>query len=144
MSTVAYIDTSALAKLYINEPGSESFEAYIKALGSGLISRIAVVEFRSVLARRLRSRELTPSSHHAVRALFEADISRGLWSLVPLDDAHAIDAARLIDELGPHSLRALDALHLATARNMRASKLATADRALGDAGRLLGLSVDFF
>ena len=47
-----YLDTSALAKWYLNEPHAEAFEAYITRQASAAISRLAVVEFRCLPARR--------------------------------------------------------------------------------------------
>jgi uncharacterized protein len=45
-----YIDTSALAKWYLNEPRSEDFGA--------VISRLTVVEFRCLIARRRRAGDI--------------------------------------------------------------------------------------
>lgn len=39
---LVYIDTSALAKWYLNEPRSEDFEAFIRQQASAAISRLAV------------------------------------------------------------------------------------------------------
>jgi predicted nucleic acid-binding protein len=40
-----YIDTSALAKWYLNEPRSEDFGAFITRQEKAVISRLTVVEF---------------------------------------------------------------------------------------------------
>ena len=47
-----YIDTSALAKRYLNEPGSEALDAFLGTLSRALISRLTVVEPRCLLRRR--------------------------------------------------------------------------------------------
>lgn len=49
-----YLDTSALAKWYLNEPFSEKFEAFIQEYSTAAISRLTVVELRCLLARRRR------------------------------------------------------------------------------------------
>ena len=69
-----YLDTSALAKWYLNEPLSEQFEAFIREQSSGAISRLTVVEFRCLLARRRRAGEITKSVESRVYASFEEDV----------------------------------------------------------------------
>ncbi len=43
----AYLDTSALAKWYLNEVGSEAFVDFLQSLDSALISSLSVTEMRS-------------------------------------------------------------------------------------------------
>lgn len=139
-----YVDTSALAKLYVNEAGSPAFQAYAAGLRSAWISRLAIVEFRCMMARRVRANLLSSQDQASARGLFEADIARGLWEVSPLDDQHAAHAAALIDRLAGVPLRTLDALHLAIARSLGASELATSDQALASAGSALGLRIASF
>ena len=51
-----YLDTSALAKRYIDEAGSGDFDAFLAKWPHARISRLAVVEFRCLLRRRRRTR----------------------------------------------------------------------------------------
>lgn len=44
-------DTSALAKRYLNEPRSDEFEAWLERAEEPVISSLALVEMRSLLAR---------------------------------------------------------------------------------------------
>lgn len=144
MTASVYVDTSAFAKLYVNEAGSATFQLYAAKLGSAWISRLSVVEFRSVLVRRVRTKLLTREDQVAARGLFETDIARGLWDVVPVDDRHVVDAAALIDRLGSTPLRTLDAIHLAIAQSVGAMELATSDQVLAAAGAALGLRVAAF
>ena len=48
----AYLDTSALAKWYLNEVGSEAFVGFLQGLDSAVISSLTVTEMRSLLSRR--------------------------------------------------------------------------------------------
>ena len=48
----AYLDTSALAKWYFNEVGSEAFVGFLQGLDSAAISSLTVTEMRSLLSRR--------------------------------------------------------------------------------------------
>ncbi len=144
MKNLAYIDTSALAKWYLNEPRSQDFEAFLQQQGSGVISRLTVVEFRCLLARRQRAREIDMRLARDVFATFEKDIRNGFLAVHPLEDQHAQMAVGLIGRLKGHPLRTLDALHLAIALDLKAVRIATADRALGDAAVALGLEVARF
>ncbi len=144
MSAAPYIDTSALAKWYLNEPRSEDFEAFVTTLPSAAISRLSVVEFRCLLARRRRSGEVTAHIEQRVLDAFEADVRHGYLYVQPLDDRHARDAVTLVSQLSGHGLRALDALHLAIARDIGAPLIATADRLMANAATALGLEVARF
>ena len=55
LTTGPYQDTSALAKWYLNEEGSEDVEAFLGERGHALISELTVVEMRCLLARRRRA-----------------------------------------------------------------------------------------
>lgn len=85
-----YLDTSALAKWYLNEPFSEEFEAFIQAQPTAAVSRLTVVEFRCLLARRRRVGELTKAVELRVFASFEEDIRAGFLQVHPIADEHLI------------------------------------------------------
>ncbi len=139
-----YLDTSALAKWYLNEPFSEQFEAYIQEQPAAAISRLTVVEFRCLLARRRRAGEITKTIESRVYASFEKDIGGGFLQVSPVADEHLIAALDLITRLGRYPLRTLDALHLAIAQAIHCLRLATADKTMADAGRAAGLEVARF
>lgn len=139
-----YLDTSALAKWYLNEPYSEEFEAFIQAQPAAAISRLTVVEFRCLLARRRRAREITKTIESRVYAAFEKDVGAGFLQVYPVSDEHVIAALGLITRLGRYPLRTLDALHLAIALGIRCRQLATADKSMAYAGKAAGLGVTRF
>ena len=60
---LAYVDSSALAKWDPNESGSAEFVAFIRTQQVALISRLTLVEIRSLLARRLRAGDITAGYH---------------------------------------------------------------------------------
>ncbi len=99
MSAAPYIDTSALAKWYLNEPRSEDFAAFITTLPSAAISRLTVVEFRCLLARRRRSGGVTePIERRVLDALHLAiarDIGAPLIATADLTMANAAAALGL-------------------------------------------------
>jgi uncharacterized protein len=134
-----YVDTSALAKWYLNEDRSVDAAGYFVNQSSLAISRLTVVEFRCLLARRRRAKELAPKLEAKVFSTFDQQIRDGLISVYPLDDQHAVDALELLAALHNHPLRTLDALHLAIARTLEVETLVTADRVLAKAAESIGL-----
>ena len=142
--TGLYLDTSALAKWYLNEPFSEQFEAFIREEPTAVISRLSVVEFRCLLARRRRAGEISKAIESRVYASFEKDVGAGFLQVYPVTDEHLIAALGLITRLGRHPLRTLDALHLAIAQGIHCRRLATADKTMADAGKAAGLVVARF
>jgi uncharacterized protein len=142
--TGPYLDTSALAKWYLNEPFAEEFEAFIQEQPTAAVSRLTVVEFRCLLARRRRVREVTKSIESRVYASFEKDVGAGFLQIYPVADEHLIAALSLITRLGRFPLRTVDALHLAIAQGIHCRRLATADKTMADAAKAAGLDVTRF
>lgn len=139
-----YLDTSALAKWYLNEPFSEKFEAFIQEQSAAAISRLTVVEFRCLLARRRRAGEITKAIETRAFAAFEEDTRAGFLQIHPVVDEHLIAALAAITRLARFPLRTLDAMHLAIAQNIHAKHLATADRTMASAGNAIGLEIARF
>jgi len=144
MSEVIYMDTSALAKWYLNETRSEDVEKYIQAHGPLSISTLTVVEMRSLLFRRRRGKDITSRIEMQVMAAFEEDTRHGFLIRHPISDGTVASAVNLIPMVGNVALKTLDSLHLAVARDIGASILATADRVMAQAGSALGLTVESF
>ncbi len=144
MSDLIYIDTSALAKRYLREAGSDEFDLFLGRLASVSISRLTMVEFRCLLGRRRRNRDLDTGAEHRAAAALEDDVAQGFIEVHPLEDRHAIAARDLLIRLAAIPLRTLDALHLAIATAMGAGALATADDILAGAAEALRLPVEWF
>ncbi|MDM8560842.1 type II toxin-antitoxin system VapC family toxin [Candidatus Parabeggiatoa sp. HSG14] len=53
---LVYLDTSALAKWYLNEAHSHEFSNWIQKQEDTHISSLTITEFRCLLARRRRNR----------------------------------------------------------------------------------------
>lgn len=139
-----YIDTSALAKWYLNEPRSEDFEAFIRQQAAAAINRLTVLEFRCLLARRRRSGDFSQRMEDRVFSAFEDDVRKGSLVVHPLEDSHALTAIDILTRLRSHPLRSLDALHLAIAQHLGATLIATADRVLAGAATALGIQTARF
>jgi predicted nucleic acid-binding protein len=144
VSGCCYLDTSALAKWYVEEPGSEAFEAFVNATLERRISRLLTVELRCLLARRRRAGEIDVDYETDAWATFTTHVAAGVFTVEPMTDARFNEARELIDALAGIPLRTLDALHLAAARAMETATVATADVVMRDAAEALGLTVEFF
>jgi predicted nucleic acid-binding protein len=121
----AYLDTSALVKLIAAEPESRELLAWLGPRPTRIASAIVIVELGRALARRP-----------------DVDASRAFGIL---DGLVLVDADRRILEraagLAPPELRSLDAIHVATAIEVRDSieVVVTYDERLAAAARVQGL-----
>jgi uncharacterized protein len=128
LSEIAYIDTSAFVKLLAPERGSEAIATAIDQEWPNLVSSeiLAVEAFRAALRRGGQVPAQVPRLLRRV-------------VLLPLSKATRESAYRI----GPPELRALDAIHLATAlsQDARASAILTYDQRLAQASIDAGLQV---
>ena len=116
-----FLDTSALAKLYHEEPGSEYVERIISRPGSkGIVSRLSLVEMESVLAIKVRTGVLNENGRSVALRRLRADIARNRLIVGPaVEPRHYRSAAKLLRLHGvSRGLRTLDALQLAIALEM--------------------------
>jgi len=106
---ILYLDTSSLAKLYIEEPGSDDVRILLEHATVVATSRVAYPEVRAALARRRRERTLRPSDFAVVRRAFETD-----WSRYVAVDITAAICAEAGDLAERYRLRGFDSVHLAS------------------------------
>ncbi len=72
-----FLDTSALAKLYHRESGSEYMDRIVTEPGSrSIISRLSIVEMESVLAIKVRTGEIDEQQVEIARRCLRADVSQ--------------------------------------------------------------------
>ena len=141
-----FFDTSALAKLYHREAGSDRVEELVRNPGHRiLISRLAVVEMHSVFALKVRSHAINADDATALRRRFLSDIRSGVFEVLALAQTHYERTERLISSYGFHyGLRTLDALQLSVAGELPKSlldHLVASDRALREVATLENFSV---
>lgn len=140
----AYLDTSALAKWYLNEVGSEAFVDFLQGLGSAVISSLTITEMRSLLSRRRRMGDLSVELESLLFAALIDDIDRGWLLQTPIANARFAEATNLIARYPEHPLRTLDALHLTVAADLGVSVVATADGVMANAAASMGFQVARF
>lgn len=136
-----YLDTSALVKLYVEEPMSDKLATAVHAAEAVATSLVAYVEARAAFARARRETRFSPSAYRQVLEAFLEDWAR--YVVVEVTDR----LVRQAGELAAHrALRGYDALHLASALSLReqvASKVSflAFDQALVQAARRENLHI---
>jgi predicted nucleic acid-binding protein len=122
-----YIDSSAIVKLVVAEPESAALRRF-------LIRRQPLVS--SALARTEVARALLPFGTEAVTQ--DQDVLRRI-QMLRVNDRVLAEAGRM----EPTELRSLDAIHLASARQLGAAvkRIVTYDDRMADAADALGWNV---
>ncbi|MDN5851080.1 MAG: type II toxin-antitoxin system VapC family toxin [Nitrococcus sp.] len=138
---LAYLDTSALAKWYLNEPRSEDFSAWVCHQQNTHISSLTALEFRCLVARRKRRGDISSELEQRLFAVFRADVQVGHLIQHPVENRDVVDAVVLLEHVFPTALRTLDAIHLRIAVRIGAAALATADNIMAAAANALGMQV---
>jgi predicted nucleic acid-binding protein len=105
----AYFDTSVLVKRYVEEAGSIDAAPLFRQF-QVVSSALATVEILSALFRRRAAGELTPS--HVTSTLTRIQSERVSWRLIQIDTLVLGRAEALVRD---HTLRTLDAIHVASA-----------------------------
>jgi hypothetical protein len=70
---ILYLNTSALVKLYMEEPGSKAVRALLERAQVVSASRVAYMEMRAGLARKLCQGELREEEYRHILSDFEKD-----------------------------------------------------------------------
>lgn len=140
---IIYLDTSALAKLFITEPGADQVAAAVNSALAVATHRIAYVEIHATLARAVRMGRIEASSLD--HRLLEFETRWASLDVVDLTDSMVRRAAALAIRYG---LRGFDSVHLAAALAVQDAvagsetvAFAATDGRLADAARLAGLSL---
>jgi hypothetical protein len=117
----AYIDTSALAKCYVREPGSLQVLDWTEHQGTPATAALTLVEFRCLLARRKRAGQIDAALEQRALAEFDGHVRNGAWQ---------IQSVALSD--------------YAAARACGATTFGTADKVQAIAAEALGFTVNRF
>ena len=136
-----YFDTSFLAPLFLPESTSSVVEHFVRNLpGVNLtVSHWGLVEFSSILARKVRTGELDVEGALRADASFEDMMEQSFAIILPNADDFGL-AKRYLARFET-GLRGGDALHLAIAGNRRAAAIYSLDTGMIRAGETLGLQI---
>ncbi len=132
-----FLDSSALTKRYVQEPGSDRVEEILFSASSLGVCVICLSEVVSALCRRRREGKLLKQQYLKVKqALFE-DIED--MSVVNVTDQVIARAVALLEQW---PLRSSDSLHIASAAEWSAELLVSADERQCAAAQAYGLQVE--
>jgi len=134
-----YLDTNVIVAMLTPEPFSERAERFAIANPDGLlVSDFAAAEFASVIARRVRTRELRLDEGRDALIAFDVWRSRSARQI----QTTAPDVAIVETYLRRLDLPLLtpDAIHIAIAQRLGAA-LVTFDQQMASSARVLGMAV---
>jgi predicted nucleic acid-binding protein len=106
---IAYLDTSSLVKLYVEEEGSALIRQLVERSEVVATSVVAYAEARAALARQRREGGLSAAGFDRAKNDFEQDWPRYLT--IEVSETVYRDAGDLAEK---HRLRGFDSLHLAS------------------------------
>lgn len=129
-----FLDTSAFAKRYIAEQGSDKVLALCQDADSLVVSVICLPEFISTLSRLVRERKLGKAEYRKLKGDALADLAD-----VDICQITSEVLASVVSLLESHPLRAMDALHVACALAVEPDKFVSADHRQLLAARKAGL-----
>ncbi len=144
MSDNVYLDTSVLAKWYLNESGTKEVTSYIQSVERAVISSLTITEMRCLFSRRRRMNDLSDKIEHQLYASFLNDIDLGYLVVESFSDQYFTYAFHLIDGLPDIPLRTLDALHLSIIQKKHIPCLASADEVMLKAAKKMNIDVRKF
>ena len=134
-----YIDTSALAKLYLAEPDSDRVAGFVKDYEPWLFTSVLTyAEMLSTLRRCRAEQRISARAYSTKRREFLADW--GALQIIELTGLVLDPAGDLIERYG---LRGADAVHLCSALWLGGPDFACFDERLNDAARVEDLRVLF-
>jgi predicted nucleic acid-binding protein len=132
-----FVDSSALAKRYIEEKGSDRLQAIISSASALGVSVICIPELISALCRRRRERRLSSQQYRDAKAAVLSDIEDA--SVIGISEEVI---ARSVELLEHFPLRSADALHIACVAEWSAELFVSADERQARAARAHGLQVE--
>ena len=136
-----YLDSSALAKLYLPEPESDRLDSFLRGRRDLLISELAITEVLSAVARKRREGLLDAPQASEIRDAILADADSGSICRLDLSPLIHREAERLLLHVESVHLRTLDALHVALALQGSAAYIVTYDARMGAVALHAGLKV---
>jgi predicted nucleic acid-binding protein len=129
-----FFDSSAFAKRYVEEPGSQAVDALCLAATELALSVVCIPEILSALNRRVRERGLSARHYETAKESLSDDIRDAVVVNLTTD---VISTCVAILEASP--VRAMDALHVACAVRWGAELFVTADKRQVSAAKRAGL-----
>lgn len=138
-------DTSAVMKLYVDEPGAGEFRALAQEPEVLTISAFSVHEMHCVFCRKEFLKALKPGMAEVLYQAFEEEIGGGYFRLIEYSSRvkqHAVEVVRRCYGTNrPVLVRSLDVLQLASALAAGATDVVSTDARMRQSAALLGMRV---
>ncbi|MDQ6958449.1 MAG: type II toxin-antitoxin system VapC family toxin [Mariprofundaceae bacterium] len=135
---IVYLDTSALVKLFVNEPGTTAIVNALDEAGAVFTHIITYAEARAALAKAARMKRITSKRHASYKAALE-----NYWDNIEVITLNLPLIKRAGNLAEIHALRGYDSIHLATAelvfRQYAEFTFACFDKNLNKAANELGI-----
>jgi predicted nucleic acid-binding protein len=142
---MSYWDTSALAKLYLQEPDSAVFRNLAAQLAPVNTAHLTRHELRTVFLRREAEGVIVAGAAAVLCADFEDDIASGLIAIQDETDGVRLEFVDALEKCiaakPPIFVRTNDALHIASAMASAQTQFVSADLRQKAAAVHIGLSV---
>jgi predicted nucleic acid-binding protein len=132
-----FLDSSALAKRYIEEKGSDQVQAILYSASAFAVSVICLPELISALCRRRRERKLSTKEYRNAKASILADIDDA--TVIGITEEVIAQGVALLEQF---PVRSADALHIACASEWSTDLFVSADDRQCKAARARGLNVE--
>ena len=136
-----YLDTSALVKLYVDEPDRKAVTTAVSKERIVATQELAYIEAHAAFSRAEREGRLSPVELERLRSDFDRDWPSYL--VIRVSQALLEQAVKLVDSF---ALRAYDAMHLSAAQTLASESaepllFACFDRRLNRAAGVLGMKL---
>ena len=132
-----FFDSSAFAKRYVREVGTEAVLALCDRAAEICLSAIALPEIISALCRLQREGKLTAQQYRQIKSLLLADVED-----IAIGDVTATVIQHAFNCLENNVQRGMDAIHIASAIALQVDVFVSADVRQCDAAAHAGLTVD--
>lgn len=132
-----FFDSSAFAKRYIRETGTEAVLAWCERATEVGLSGIALPEIVSAFCRLRREGRITAEQYHGLKSLLFSDIED-----IALCDLNPGVLRQAVWSLENDVLRGMDAIHIGSATVLKAEVFVSADKRQCEAAAHAGLQVE--
>jgi predicted nucleic acid-binding protein len=131
-----FFDSSAFAKRYLEETGTQQVLEWCDQASELALSVIAIPELVSAFSRLRRERKLTTGQYQRLKSELTADIADAL-----ICDTTAQVIGHSVRAIERYPLRGMDAIHIGAAIVSAAEVFVSADAQQCTAAKALGLKV---
>ncbi|MGH9405550.1 MAG: type II toxin-antitoxin system VapC family toxin [Terriglobia bacterium] len=138
-----YADTSFFASLYLRDIHSPDVWRRMNRKPAVWLTALHRAELTHAIERHVFLHAISPAEAEQVHAAFQRDRENGVWAECPVSEG----AFETCSELGRRhgadlGTRTLDALHVASALELRADSFWTFDKRQAALARVVGLQTD--